>query len=144
MFNMMQQIQKIQQQAAKLQAELDEMTFTGASGGGLVEADVSGQTRFKAIRLKPEALNPENPESVSQETLKLLEDLILAAITEANRNAAIVAKEKMEAVTSGLNAAAMGGFPPKPPKAPEGIEPKAKDKDDDGFGGIGGFGNLLG
>lgn len=143
MFNMMQQLQKIQQQATKLQGELDEMTITGTSGGGVVEVDVSGQTRFKKIRLKPEAINPENPQSVSKETLEMLEDLIETAIKEASREAAIIAKEKMEVVTAGLNipgmGGGMGGFGASKPKAPEGTSPK-----DDDFGGLGGFGNLLG
>lgn len=141
MQNMMQQVQKMQQQADKLQAELDAMTFTGTSGGGIVEVDVSGQTRFKAIRLKPEALNPDNPQSVSKETIEMLEDLIASAIKEANKQAAKVAREKMEAVTAGLSFPGMGGGfgapPPAPPKPPGG------GKDDD-MGGFGGFGNLLG
>lgn len=138
MQNMMQQVQKMQQQADKLQAELDAMTFTGMSGGGLVEVDVSGQTRFKAIRLKPEALNPDNPQSVKIETIELLEDLIASAIKDANKQAAKVAREKMEAVTAGLAFPGMGGGfapPPPPPSNPNG------GKDDMGFGS---FGNLLG
>ncbi len=138
MQNMMQQVQKMQQQANKLQAELDEMTLTGTSGGGIIEVDVSGQTRFKAIRLKPEAINPENPESVSAETLEMLEDLISSAIMDANKQAAKIAKEKMSEVTAGLNIPGLGGFMGgQKPKAPNGT------KDDD-FGGLGGFGNLLG
>lgn len=137
MQNMMQQVQKMQQQANKLQAELDEMTLTGTSGGGIIEVDVSGQTRFKAIRIKPEAINPENPESVSEETIEMLEDLISSAIFEANKQAAKIAKEKMEAITAGLNIPGFGGFGAQKPKAPDGV------KNDD-FGGLGGFGNLLG
>lgn len=138
MQNMMQQVQKMQQQANKLQAELDEMTLTGNSGGGIIEVDVSGQTRFKAIRIKPEAINPENPESVSAETIEMLEDLIASAITDANKQAAKIAKEKMAAVTAGLNIPGLGGFGGGAQK------PKAPGGKDDNFGDIGGFGNLLG
>jgi len=112
MFNMqkmMQQVQKMQQQADKLQQELDAMTITGKSGGGLVEVDVTGQTRFKAIRIKAEAINPDNPQSVSQDTIEMLEDLITSAINEANKEAAGIAKEKMKAITSGLNIPGFGG-----------------------------------
>lgn len=137
MQNMMQQVQKMQQQASKLQAELDEMTLTGNSGGGVIEVDVSGQTRFKAIRIKPEAINPENPESVSAETLQILEDLISSAIIDANKQAAKIAKEKMAEITQGLNIPGFGGFGTQKPKNPESGK-------DDGFGGFGGFGNLLG
>lgn len=137
MQNMMQQMQKMQQQANKLQAELDEMTLTGTSGGGIIEVDVSGQTRFKTIRIKPEAINPENPDSVSHETIEMLEDLIASAITEANKQAAKIAKEKMAVVTAGLNIPGLSGFGgAQKPKAPEGK--------DDHFGDLGGFGNLLG
>jgi len=137
MQNMMQQVQKMQQQANKLQAELDGMTFTGVVGGGMVEVDVTGQARFKTIRIKPEAINPENPQSVSKETIEMLEDLIASAIVEANKQAAIVAHEKMSAVTAGLNIPGFGGGAIPKPKAPG-------DKGDGGFGDLGGFGNLMG
>lgn len=112
MFNMqkmMQQVQKMQQQANKLQEELDAMTLTGSSGGGIVQVDVTGQSKFKAIRIKPEAINPDNPQSVSQETIEMLEDLITSAIKEANQQAAKIAKEKMGSLTAGLNIPGVGG-----------------------------------
>jgi DNA-binding YbaB/EbfC family protein len=137
MQNMMQQVQKMQQQANKLHAELEGMTFTGVTGGGLVEVDVTGQARFKGVRIKPEAINPENPESVSQETIEMLEDLILSAVIDANKQAAKVAQERMSAITAGLNIPGFGGMG----KAPK---PSAGGDDDGGFGGMGGFGNLLG
>lgn len=113
MFNMqkmMQQVQKMQQQANKLQEELDAMTLTGSAGGGIVQVDVTGQTKFKAIRIKPEAINPENPSSVSQDTIEMLEDLITSAIKEANQQAGKIAKEKMNAITAGLNIPGIGGM----------------------------------
>jgi len=128
MFNMqkmMQQVQKMQQQANKLQEELDAMTLTGSSGGGIVEVDVTGQTKFKAIRIKAEAINPENPASVSKDTIEMLEDLITSAINEANQKAAKIAKDKMSAITSGMNIPGMGGG-------------------GDAGGGFGGLGNFLG
>lgn len=127
MFNMqkmMQQVQKMQQQANKLQEELDAMTLTGSSGGGIVQVDVTGQTKFKAIRIKPEAINPENPASVSKETIEMLEDLITSAINEANQKAGKIAKEKMSAITAGMNIPGMGGG--------------------GAGGGFGGLGNFLG
>lgn len=127
MFNMqkmMQQVQKMQQQANKLQEELDSMTLTGSSGGGIVQVDVTGQTKFKAIRIKPEAINPDNPESVSKEAVEMLEDLITSAINEANKKAAKIAKEKMSTITAGMNIPGMGGA--------------------DAGGGFGSLGNFLG
>ena len=126
MQNMMKQVQKMQQQANKLQEELDAMTLTGSAGGGIVQVDVSGQTKFKAIRIKPEAINPDNPQSVSKDTIEMLEDLITSAIQEANKQAAKIAKEKMGAITSGMNIPGMGGT------------------GDAGPGGFGDMGNFLG
>ena len=135
----MQQVQKMQQQANKLQEELDGLTFTGTAGGGIVEVDVSGQTSFRTVRIKPEAINPENPQSVSQETIELLEDMISSAINDANTKASKVAKEKMAKITAGINIPGIGGgMGAQKPQAP----PKGG-KDDD-FGDLGGFGNLLG
>ena len=71
--------------------------------------DVTGQSKFKAIRIKPEAINPDNPQSVSQETIEMLEDLITSAIKEANQQAAKIAKEKMGSLTAGLNIPGVGG-----------------------------------
>lgn len=106
MFNMqkmMAQVQKVQQQAEKLQKELADTTLQGSAGGGTVEVEMNGQSKFKSIKLKPEAVNPEDPASVDEETLEMLEDLISSAINDATAKSEKLAKEKMQAITGGMN-----------------------------------------
>lgn len=112
MFNMqkmMAQVQKFQKQTEEMQKELEGTTLTGAAGGGLVEVQVNGHTKFKNIKIKPEAINPENPASVDEETIEMLEDLVASAIMEATAQAEKVAKEKMERITGGMGMP--GGMP---------------------------------
>ncbi len=103
MFNMMQQAQKMQKKLQAVQEELANIQLSAQSGGGAVEITVSGQSKFKSIKLKPEALNPENPESVDTETIEILEDLITQAILSAQEKAAGVMEEKMKNVTGGIS-----------------------------------------
>jgi DNA-binding YbaB/EbfC family protein len=102
MFNMMQQAQKMQKRLQAVQDELANTELSSQSGGGAVEVIVNGQSKFKSIKLKPEALNPENPRSVDTETLEMLEDLITQAILSAQEKASGVMEEKMKTVTGGL------------------------------------------
>ncbi len=102
MFNMMQQAQKMQKKLQAVQEDLANIELSAQSGSGAVEVIVNGQSKFKSIKLKPEALNPENPQSVDKETIEILEDLITQAILGAQEKAAGVMEEKMKSVTGGI------------------------------------------
>lgn len=75
MQNLMKQAQQMQQKLQEAQEELENMQFVGSSGGGMVEATVSGKKAVLGIKIKPEACDPDDVE--------MLEDLILAAINDA-------------------------------------------------------------
>ena len=62
-----------------------------------------GKGLFKSIKLSPEAINPEDPASVSEDTLEMLEDLITTAINQTSQKAQKVMEEKMKAVTGGIS-----------------------------------------
>ena len=64
MIQMMQQAQKMQKKLKDAQEALKEIEVTGQSAGGAVEITFDGQSKFKGIKIKPEAVNSENPESV--------------------------------------------------------------------------------
>ena len=89
------QAQKMQEDMAKLSEELDQTEYASASGGGAVEAVVTGDMTVKEIRIKQEVVDPEDVE--------LLSDLVMAAVNEALRKAAEDKAEKMEKVTGGMN-----------------------------------------
>ena len=62
-----------------------------------------GQGKFKSIKLTQSALNPENPDSVDQDTVEMLEDLITTAINNATAQATKEMQSKMNALTGGIN-----------------------------------------
>ena len=75
--SMMKQAQKMQSELAKLQAELEQSSFTAAAGGGAVKATVNGKRELTALEIEPDAVDPEDVE--------LLQDMVIAAVNEALR-----------------------------------------------------------
>lgn len=95
MNQMLRQAQKMQEDMAVLQADLEKREYTATSGGGLIEATVDGKHLIKKLKINPDAIDPEDAE--------MLEDLITVAVNEAIENAAKTAEEEMGAITGGLN-----------------------------------------
>jgi nucleoid-associated protein EbfC len=97
MQQLMKQAQKMQQQLEAAQAELAAAEVTGTAGGGLVSATVTGAGELLSLTIDPKAVDPDDVET--------LQDLVVAAIRDANRAVADLAAEKMGPVTG-----AMGGL----------------------------------
>ena len=95
MNQMLRQAQKMQEDMAVLQEDLENREYTATSGGGLIEVTVDGKHLIKSLKINPDAVDPEDPE--------MLEDLITVAVNEAIENAAKTAEEEMGAITGGLN-----------------------------------------
>lgn len=100
---MMKQAQSLQKKLKDTQAELASTEITGESAGGAVVVTCDGQGKFKSIKLKAEAINPENPSAVDSETVEMLEDIITTAIQQASDRASQEMESKMKAVTGGIN-----------------------------------------
>ena len=100
--NMMKQIQKMQEEMEQKQAEVQATEFSASAGGGVVEVAVNGAHEVKSIHIDPEVLDPEEPE--------MLEDLLLAALNEANRKAAEAMEKTMDQVTGGMNVPGLNGL----------------------------------
>ena len=92
--NMIKQAQKMQQDMARMQAELEEKEYTAQAGGGMVEAVVTGKRVVKSIKVDPEAVDPDDVE--------MLQDLIVAAVNEALRAAESDVAASMQSITGGL------------------------------------------
>ena len=92
---LMRQAQKMQEDMAKLQEELDAREYTARSGGGAVTAVVDGKHRLKTLEIQPEVVDPEDTE--------MLADLVIAAVNEAVRQAAETSEAEMSKVTGGMN-----------------------------------------
>jgi DNA-binding YbaB/EbfC family protein len=84
----------MQQKLAAAQAELAEAEVTGTSGGGLVTVTVSGSGEFRSVSIDPKAVDPDDIET--------LEDLVLAAITNANDEVRKLTETKMGPLSAGL------------------------------------------
>ena len=103
MMQVMQQAQKMQKKFKETQSELEKAEVIATAGNGAVTAVLNGQGKFKAIKLKPEAINPENPSAVDSDTVEMLEDLLTQALSEATKNATTQMEAKMKAVTGGIS-----------------------------------------
>ncbi len=87
---MMKQAQALQKKLLQQQEELAQKTFEASSGGGMVVASMNGKSELISIKIEKEVVNPED--------VGMLQDLIVAAVNEANARA----KEEMEKVMGGL------------------------------------------
>ena len=95
MNEMMQQAQRMQLELARAQEEIQEMTYTATSGGGMVTATAGGDGTIKSLEVDPEAIDPEDPE--------MLQDMIIVAVNEALRGVAAAGEQRIGSVTGGLN-----------------------------------------
>jgi nucleoid-associated protein EbfC len=102
MQQILQMAQQMQQQAVNIEQELTESEVTGTSGGGLVTATVSGAGELKALVISPEAVDPDDTETLA--------DLVVAAVRDANTSAAQLAADKRAPLMSGLGGLSLPGF----------------------------------
>ena len=100
---MMQNVQKMQKRLTDAQKELENVEVVAQSAGGAVEVVYTGQAKFKRIKIKPEAINPENPESVDSDTIEMLEDLITEALMNGTQKATSEMESKMKTLTGGIS-----------------------------------------
>jgi DNA-binding YbaB/EbfC family protein len=92
---LLQQAQEMQGQYQKIQDELQQMTLTGTSGGGMVTADVNGRGILKRVKIDSSVVNPADTE--------MLEDLITVAVADAQRKAQEQAEAQVSKLAGGMN-----------------------------------------
>ena len=95
MGSVIKQAQKMQEEMERIQGEVEEKTVEAASGGGAVEVQANGKKEILSIKIKPEAVDPDDVET--------LEDLVMVAVNEAIKKADEMMTESMSAVTGGIN-----------------------------------------
>jgi len=91
-FDILKNAQKLQEQMSGFQEKLGNITATGASGGGLVEIDINGKLELIGIRITPEAMTD----------VEMLQDLIMAAFTDAMTKVKEEIGNEASAMTGGL------------------------------------------
>jgi DNA-binding YbaB/EbfC family protein len=94
MNKMLEQVQQMQAQMAKVQEELANETVEASAGGGMVTVTATGALEIKEIKISPEAIDPDDPE--------LLADMVLAAVNEALRAASTLAESRLGGMMGGL------------------------------------------
>ncbi|HYV99243.1 MAG TPA: YbaB/EbfC family nucleoid-associated protein [Gemmatimonadaceae bacterium] len=94
MLKMLQQAQQMQSRLQQAQEELARMTVTGTAGGGMVTVEADGKGQVRSVRIEPGVVNPADVE--------MLEDLVLVAVTDAQKRAAQLMQDEMGKLTGGL------------------------------------------
>lgn len=92
--DLMKQAQEMQAKMADFQTQIEEMDIKGASGGGLIEVTLSGKGDMKGLTIDDSLIKGEDRE--------VLEDLIIAAHTDARAKMEQVVSEKMQEATGGF------------------------------------------
>ena len=102
--NMLKQAQQVQKRLQDAQKDLAATDIQAQSGNGMVTVICDGHGKFKSIKLSKEAINAENPSSVDDETVAILEDLITSAMNQATSQAATLMQNKMKGIVpAGIN-----------------------------------------
>jgi nucleoid-associated protein EbfC len=86
--------QQVQARLSQLQSELGQKTVSCSSGGGMVTVTADGRGKVRAITIDPSVVDPKDVE--------MLEDLVLAAVTEAQTRANAMYEEEMRKLSGGL------------------------------------------
>ena len=99
---LMKQAQKMQEQMARTQAELEEKTVEVTAGGGKITVVANGAGDLLSIKIAPEIVDPEDVE--------ILEDLILSGVQQAIAKGKEIAGSEMSKITGGMNLPGLGGL----------------------------------
>jgi DNA-binding YbaB/EbfC family protein len=102
MNKMLQQVQQMQADMLKAQEELANERVEASVGGGMVTVTASGSGEIVGIKIAPDAIDPDDAET--------LEDLVLAGVNEALRNAQDLAQSKLGDVSGGLKGLGLPGM----------------------------------
>lgn len=91
----LQQAQQMQGKLQQIQDELAQQSVTGSAGGGMVSVEADGKGQVRQVKIDASVVNPADVE--------MLEDLVLVAVSEAQKKAAALAQEQMGKLTGGLD-----------------------------------------
>ena len=95
MQSMLKQAQKMQEDMAQKQAELEELEYETSAGGGVVNVKINGKKEILSVKIDPEVVDPDDVET--------LEDLVTAAVNEAIKTVEAVSAEEMQKITGSMS-----------------------------------------
>lgn len=97
---MMRQVQKMQEALKAKTEELEGREFTGTASGEMVSVTMTGKHQVTAVKINPEAVDPDD--------IEMLEDLVAAAVNDAIRQVDETTESEMGKITGGLNIPGLG------------------------------------
>jgi nucleoid-associated protein EbfC len=92
---LMRQAQEFKKNLEQTQAELEALTVSGTAGGGMVTADVNGMGQLKRLKIDRSVVSPDD--------IEMLEDLVVVAVSEAQKKAADETKARTGKLGEGMN-----------------------------------------
>jgi len=92
--DMMRQVQQMQSKLAKAQEEIESKTVEGSAGGGAVTVTITGGFQVQSVKIAPDVIEGGDVE--------MLEDLVVAALSEALQKAQALQSAHMSSLTAGL------------------------------------------
>ena len=95
MKNLMKQAQQLQAKMARMQEEMGQKTIEASAGGGMIKVVANGKQEIVSVHIEKEVVDPEDVE--------MLQDLILAAVSEALVQSQKMASEEMGKLTGGMS-----------------------------------------
>jgi DNA-binding YbaB/EbfC family protein len=87
--------QQVQARLSQLQSDLGQRTVSSSSGGGMVTVTADGHGKVKAVRIDPSVVDPADVE--------MLEDLVLAAVSDAQSRATALYEDEMKKLSGGFS-----------------------------------------
>ena len=99
MQSMIKQAQKMQEEMAEKQAELEEREYEVAAGGGVINVKINGKKEILSVKIDPEVVDPDDVET--------LEDLIVAAVNESIKKVESIYNEEMQKITGPMSVPGM-------------------------------------
>ncbi len=94
MQGMLKQVQKMQEEMQRVQAELANKTVSEEAGGGMIKAVANGNRELVTVEIDPQVINASEKD--------ILEDLVVAAVNKALHSASKMAEDEMAKVTKGM------------------------------------------
>jgi DNA-binding YbaB/EbfC family protein len=95
LMDILKQAQLMQGRLQEMQEQLAQQTVTGSAGGGMVTVEADGKGQIRRLKIDPSVVTPND--------LEMLEDLIVVAVTDAQKRATALAQGEMGKLTGGLN-----------------------------------------
>ena len=95
MQSMLKQAQKMQEDMAAMQEELEGREYDVAAGGGVINVKINGKKELLSVKIDPDAVDPDDVET--------LEDLIVAAVNEAIKTVETASQQEMAKITGGMS-----------------------------------------